>query len=814
MDFPSELGVCEVERVFGVSFQVYLLESFEGALRAVLVRPCGRKDKIIHVVFISGRYLRIRDLTQFQRFVTSHAPDDPPRLQWIKKHRHIRTLMKNTKGQAYTDELGFFRCLAVHLQAGDVEGKTRQLAQKYREQYDDEDRPYTSDDPHVRTRDQSFNGLNIFSELDKLERLYELKINVYRLGACHHPHEGEDHICPSIVRLSINDNYQDTLHLLAYGAHLCYITDIAYLSQHIACTKCGQAVSNNNFNTHFRRCRGAQTHIAFNKKTYSVARTLAEECAMRGVQLDETLQFRPAFLVWDCETYCPRVAAPEEEEEGEEIPMVREEDIEDTQLRSEVDDLRALVGLLQEGGSAGTGVPTGVPTEVPDSSNTLTNTSNVQFSTPHTLLSIACASNVPGHTECRVFVTEGDSQALFEKFMNYCATVQVAAGQELARSVRCTIQELLRVEEKEQQDLWQELDEALEARLQTRLKRVAGEVDDDDDDDFDEDDGSDDEADLLYGELAFDEGGSHVEKEEGEEKRPAQAERRPRGQRSVSSLIGRLTSECRVLPLLSYNGSGFDEIVCAKYLLPYFNSNPQLRKQPAVSDDVLHHAFFPSRQKRKNKGPHGAEVDPEAAEEQRGGWEDRTPPKVVKRGSRFLLLQNSRFKMLDVCHYIAAGTPYAKYIQGYDCKDQKLSFPYDFVTSLDDLEYPHLPTREQFYNALKQKECSEEDYAQCVALWHDRGMTKFRHYLEAYNASDVVPFVEALQKQKDYFKTEHQIHLFDHVSLPSIADRILHRKTPKGTWFSTLAHRDADLHDSFNRALQGGKTKFSRIMPF
>jgi len=100
VDFPSELGVREVERVFGVSFQVYLLESFEGALRTVLVRPCGRKDKVIHVVFISGRYLRIRDLAQFQRFVTSHAPDDPPRLQWIKKHRHIRTLMKNQKGQA------------------------------------------------------------------------------------------------------------------------------------------------------------------------------------------------------------------------------------------------------------------------------------------------------------------------------------------------------------------------------------------------------------------------------------------------------------------------------------------------------------------------------------------------------------------------------------------------------------------------------------------------------------------------------------------------------------------------------------------
>ena len=471
VDVPSELGLSEVERVFDVSFQVYLLESFEDSIRAVLVREGGVKDKVIPVVFVSGRYLRIRDLTQFQRFIrhtgANHASLDPPRLQWIKNHRHIRTLIKDKHGMAYTDELGFFRCLAVHLQARDVEGKTRQLLQKYREHHDDEDRPHTSADPHVRTRDQSFNGLNIFSELDKLERLYELKINIYRLGACHHEGDEEDHICPSVVRLSVNEHYQDTLHLLAYGAHLCYIMDIAYLSQHIACTKCGRAVSNRQFSTHFKRCRGAQTHIAFNRKTYIVARTLAEECAMRGVQLDETLQYRPAFLVWDCETYCPRVAVHEGEEEGEEIPMVREDDIEDTQLRSEVDDIRALVDLLREDGSARTEV---------DSSNTLTNAPNTQYSTPHTLLSIACASNVPGYTECRVFVTEGDSQVLFDNFMNYCAEVQVAAGHQLARSVRCTIQELLRVEEKEKQDLWKELDEALEERLQTRLKRVAGEV--------------------------------------------------------------------------------------------------------------------------------------------------------------------------------------------------------------------------------------------------------------------------------------------------------------------------------------------------
>ena len=743
---------------------------------------------------------------------------DPPRLQWLKTHRYVKALLKDKHGVAYTSELGFFRCLATHLEAGDLEGKSRQLFQKYREHYDDADRPHTSTDPQVRARDQPFNGLNIFSELDKLERLYQIRINVYRVGACHPEPEGvvwaeDDKIesaesiefCPALVARGDPDVYPDSMCLLAYGAHLCYITDVFGLSKHVACGKCQKSVHTRQHHSHFKRCRGAETRILFNKKTYSVSRTLAEECALRGVQLEKDLQYRPAFLVWDCETYCPSDPSPEDEEEaGIEIPCVRDDLY--PGLRSEdINNVSALTALLREGDA-----------EV-DPRNTLTNTSNTQYSTPHTLLSIACASNVPGYTECRVFVTEGDSQELFDRFMNYCAEVQVAAGLQLAPAVRRTVQELLRVEEKEKTDLWDELDAALEERLQTRMRRVVeGEADEYD---TEEDDGSDDEDDLVYGATAFDEGGLNVELEaDDEERRLAQAERpRRRGRRSVSSLIGRLTSQCRVLPLISYNGSGFDEVVCAKYLLPYFNSHPPTRKHPDVSDEGLHQAFFPPHQKRKNTHLPGGrppkrsrneqpawEAVAEGEENESGGWEDGVPPKIIKRGSRFLLLQNARFKMLDVCHYIAAGTPYAKYIQGYDCKDEKLSFPYEFVKSLEDLEYPQLPSREQFYNTLKQKECEQSDYDKCVALWHDKGMTKFRHYLEAYNASDVIPFVEALQKQKNYFKEEHGIHLFDHVSLPSIADRILHHKTPHGTWFSTLAHRDADLHDSFNRALQGG----------
>ena len=821
-DLPDELALREVERVFLVSFNVYVLELIGESFRSVLVRK-GKGDEALNVVFLSGRYLLIKNLTQFQKLthvrLTSHAAStmvDSPRLQWIKNHKHIHALILNRSGVAYKDDLGFFRCLAVHQDAPDVETKTQELHDYYFSQYTDEDRPSSTTDPHVRLQGQGFNGLNLFSELDRLESVFRVKINIYRLGACSHEIDEDDetHICPSIVRLSDNSQFEDTLHLLAYGAHLCYISDINYLSPHIACSKCGKAVKNKQYYSHFKRCRGAPTHIGFNKKTYSVSRTLAEECALRGVTLDESLEFRPYFCTWDIETYCPQTHV-EKTDEGVEFPIVRENDIQDTDLRSEVDNINALLGLLEEADDADQSAPT--------------STSRTEYSTPHTLLSIAVASNVPGYEICRVFVTDGDSQALFDRFMNYVAEVQVAAGRLLARSVRCTVRELLRVEAKESQHLWEKLDEALEEKLNRRLKGVVGEKDD-----YvmsDDDEGSDDETGLAYDTLAFDEAGLNVETEETKVRE--KVELPPRAQRSVSALIGRLTSECRVLPLLSFNGSGYDQIVCAKYLLPYFHASPQARKYPEISDDVLHREFFP-RRKRKKKGNGGQSkrgcfeedfcadflYDEEAfmreeeeedflceAEggEEDGGWEDSGSPKVIKRGSRYLLLSNSRFKLLDICHFNAAGTTYAQYLEGYECKEQKLPFPYEYVKSLEDLKSPQLPSQTQFYNSLKQKACTDEEYAQAKALWHERGMRTFRDYLVAYNASDVLPFIEALEKQKTYFKKEHGIHLFDHVSIPAISDRILQQKTPPGTWFSTLAKRDADLFESFNSALQGGK---------
>ena len=295
-DVYNESALEAVEHKFHVSFNVYFLEHFLGSFRPALARSGGHNA--IHVVYVFGRYLRIRNLAQFLRIqikpsdstssdqhpASSDTPyseffkaepawfefdsvqeimcgdqtttpmADPPQLRWIKKHRFIRSLkLRRRKGPVYADELNFFRCLAAHLQAQDLEGTTCRLAQMYRMHHNDEDRPRSSTDPHVRAQDQSFNGFNIFGEIDKLEHLYQIKIHIYRLENSEHVMGG---FCPKLVHKSDNAKYNDTLHLLAYDAHLCYITDIARFESYRDCSKCSNKFFLGDYFFHVKRCQG------------------------------------------------------------------------------------------------------------------------------------------------------------------------------------------------------------------------------------------------------------------------------------------------------------------------------------------------------------------------------------------------------------------------------------------------------------------------------------------------------------------------------------------------------------------------------
>ena len=59
-------------------------------------------------------------------------------------------------------------------------------------------------------------------------------------------------------------------------------------------------------------------------------------------------------------------------------------------------------------------------------------------------------------------------------------------------------------------------------------------------------------------------------------------------------------------------------------------------------------------------------------------------------------------------------------------------YPYDYMNDWDRLDEHQLPPRASFFNALRQSECSEEDYAHAQNVWNQFGCQTMKDYHDLY----------------------------------------------------------------------------------
>ena len=135
---------------------------------------------------------------------------------------------------------------------------------------------------------------------------------------------------------------------------------------------------------------------------------------------------------------------------------------------------------------------------------------------------------------------------------------------------------------------------------------------------------------------------------------------------------------------------------------------------------------------------------------------DRTHSCVSQRETKFL----------DIINFLAPGYSYDKYLKAYGCELQKGHFPYEYMDGIGKLEDSALPPQEAFYSRLKNEGISDEDYARCQAVWRDNGMKTMHDFLVWYNNRDVVPFLDAIDKQFAFYKQQNIDMFKDGVSVP------------------------------------------------
>jgi len=199
---------------------------------------------------------------------------------------------------------------------------------------------------------------------------------------------------------------------------------------------------------------------------------------------------------------------------------------------------------------------------------------------------------------------------------------------------------------------------------------------------------------------------------------------------------------------------------------------------------------------------------------------------IVKRGGNYAAITCSKFKFLDVCNYLSAGTSYSNFLKTFQIEESKQFFPYEFLDCFDKLKLSHLPPYSAYFSTLKNVNVleadfikwekggkkgprpltGEENYAKLQQLWIEKGFKSIEEYLCFYNSCDVRPMVKAISKMFALHNNTRVVDLFKiSLSLPGLSRHILFNHARlTNTVFSLIGKENEDLYHLFRRNSSGG----------
>ena len=156
---------------------------------------------------------------------------------------------------------------------------------------------------------------------------------------------------------------------------------------------------------------------------------------------------------------------------------------------------------------------------------------------------------------------------------------------------------------------------------------------------------------------------------------------------------------------------------------------------------------------------------------------------AAEKNGRIMFINTPKFKFLDVLNYLGPGITYEKWVKTYGATLAKSWLPYEWFDSPDKLDFPGLPPYMAWYSKLKgEYVLTLKEYDDCHRIFKERGMQTFGDWLEYYNNLDVAPFLEALQKMKEFYTSLGIDILKDAVSLPGVSEKYILRKTLQPCW--------------------------------
>ena len=257
------------------------------------------------------------------------------------------------RGKPYQDNLSLFRCLALHngCHTKNLEQDTKHHYQQYRE---------------AGLSKKKFHGVKL-SELNKLEKLYDVNIQVYSLAPTHnHGEEDDQENAPDFtatLRRRSHRDYDSTLYLNLYKNHFSYIKDPARCSKSFCCSCCCKYwKKSSRLNRHEKTCDG-KVQLKYLGGTYHVPKTVFEQLEEEDIIVPEEARYFPYHATFN-------------QEKAQELK----------------------------------------------------NTDKLNWQSSHVPLTVSVCSNVPGYQAPKCFVSNGSPNEFISEFIQYLTKISLKSS--------------------------------------------------------------------------------------------------------------------------------------------------------------------------------------------------------------------------------------------------------------------------------------------------------------------------------------------------------------------------------------------------
>lgn len=202
---------------------------------------------------------------------------------FLRNNKGLNALVTSNKtGKAYTDNLCFFRCLALFLgfKIDALESEAKSLLKQFSN--------------HISMRVCDYKGICL-DQLEVASQLFAIGINVYQ--------QEEDRKTELIFR-SIKQ--QNIMYLNLYEEHFSYIKDFNKYSSSYCCPSCGKIWTHHgDFKKHIKVCDGATKEI-YTNGIFRLPETIFEQLAAVGVDIPTDLRYYDHKICFDIEATLSR----------------------------------------------------------------------------------------------------------------------------------------------------------------------------------------------------------------------------------------------------------------------------------------------------------------------------------------------------------------------------------------------------------------------------------------------------------------------------------------------------------------------------